>query len=229
MLGQYPIVNGHRILIHRENRRLVTLTDADSFSQYLQRTEPHCPFLLESVQRRLCFRTTYVVPTFKSEEFERLAFFESLSQVALFKERRNFLSGDDQKMYCENLLFEAIETVSCERIVPWVHWILKLFYTEEKIIFGDFWKGEVGYSKRSKRLPVPPLHFLSIRSLHSRDKRFFSDTRDLTKRALPGTGLLKRRLETQMKHYGYELQPGLATEMFEECKTWASKALERYS
>ena len=166
------------------SRGFVSLDDTDVFGSYVREVESgYCPFLRKSILARQCLKTVY---RFQEEDliaFEQLMFFICMDHVQHFRSVRKRLSAEAATLYCENILITGVpaeKAPSGTRIAQWIYWIAKLLYSSDGIIFGEFWKGEAETSVKSGDLPIPPIHFLSIRSFHDLDKRFLASTPGLT-------------------------------------------------
>jgi hypothetical protein len=159
---------------------VLTISDEPSerFANYTEQMIPFCPFLSEAINRGLCSVSTVCIKAGDPVDLEILLFFYFIQRVTEFKSRRQNIELEDRMYYCNNVVIEdstkALGDVT--RPVPWAHWMLKVMYTEQHIIFGDFWRGEMALSSRGICIPSPPFNFISIRSLHQRDRRFFRET-----------------------------------------------------
>jgi hypothetical protein len=209
-------------------RKTVSLyRSRDAFARYIQSALPFCPLLQSSLQYGLCFCETVQLDWSDPNEAERDLFFFIIEYVIKFKRRRKEYTDERSRLlYCENIVvIHKQKTVAYgERTVPWVHWMLKLLYTEENVIVGDFWDGESTKSQRGEHLPVPSINFLSIRSLIARDYQFFRDTPRLLSHGVTGARAMRHTVE---EVHGAASKQSRRQDVFKECRRWAEATLSR--
>ena len=116
-------------------------------------------------------------------ELQAEIFYAGIVQAELLRVERRRVSGPLPVLLCKNILFEFCDPHAdgeAWRLLSWPHWLLKLIYTDVKVVFGKFVRGRVEHDGRGLDLPAPPCHFLSVRSgVSVADDRFFSKTPDL--------------------------------------------------
>jgi hypothetical protein len=60
--------------------------------------------------------------------------------------------------------------------LAWPHWVLKCLYAPVGLMIGKFWRGEIDTDRHDRRIPPPPVTFLSVRSaVRPRDPRFLTE------------------------------------------------------
>jgi hypothetical protein len=149
------------------------------YEKYLvEIAQNHCPFLEPSRKENKMAHSHYI---FQS----RLPIQEMLSLAILHTElsKTDSLNNNLGYLTCENLLFDSSCDITQETwkwMFDWVHWFMKVLYTDSGWVFGKFWKGEKILDKNQKEIISPPVNLFSIRkgihpeySKKSNDLRFF--------------------------------------------------------
>lgn len=151
-----------------------------SYGEYLSHVEGFCPFLKPSRDKNLSWFTEYNIDEYGIEKFAEIIFYTGLIHTEILRVNRKKYPSD-KILYSENIVFKVEEkNLNGEEVFSWPHWCLKTLYTKTGILFGKFWDGEEDIAKNGFQLPVPPLHFLSIRSaIKKKDKRFFEKATSL--------------------------------------------------
>lgn len=147
---------------------------------YLGRTTQFCPFLKPSMEKEHTYFSQYTLSGDTLYKLQEQMFCYCLAHTELLRYLRH--SSAQSLLLCENLLFEIDTDIKIDgkALFSWPHWCLKTLYTKAGILFGKFWEGEQDTAKNGEMLPVPPQHFMSIRSaLKAQDMRFFTKAHNL--------------------------------------------------
>lgn len=152
--------------------------DVEGFQKYVEEvSSSFCPYLKPSMRSG---SMTYTVVTSNTEDpavAEASVFAVSLALCELLRFNRGYSGMEGRSpLWCENVifLFSNLDDTTGKQLLGWPHWVLKSRYTQIGVLFGKFWKGARETSKDGRDLPIPPVHFMSIReSIISKDPRFF--------------------------------------------------------
>jgi hypothetical protein len=161
-------------------RQNLDLGGSDPFSRYCREIAAFCPYLMPAIDAGVAFvRRVRVEGRTLEECHARL--FETVVPVIedLRVERRTVTKPAQALLLNENLVIDFPSQFDAhgKELLAWPVLALKHLYTSKSLLFGMFWKGEMGHSRCGIALPVPPVHFLSIRSAvkaRGTDQRFFT-------------------------------------------------------
>ncbi|MEF8727521.1 MAG: hypothetical protein V5B34_04840 [Accumulibacter sp.] len=134
----------------------------------------HCPFLNRAADEGLVKFSEYRIDG--EVDKDEYAFSLALIHTEILRAERSGLSGSNSRLICENIIFTPGFSEPAEREIffQWIHWALKLLYTDSGVVFGKFWPDEIFYDDLGKRVPNPPEMLLSIRStVGEKDAKFF--------------------------------------------------------
>lgn len=138
----------------------------------------HCPFIFPSskVNLLLFSHHKYNKPASSIALIEHF-FYVLLLHTEIFRKHRKSLE-ENKILLCDNIIIEYDKKIIENKILfNWIHWFLKIIYTEKGVGFGKFWKGEKILSKEGKSIIPPPINLFSIRSLlKPQDLKFFIKT-----------------------------------------------------
>ena len=150
-------------------------------ASYLDRTSKFCPFLNPSNNEGKLFFTKYIIEGSHINELQEKLFCYGIAHTELLRILRK-LNTKHPYLYCENIIFDVLSdsVIDGKELFSWPHWCLKVLYTNAGVLFGKFWSGEKDVSRDGSDLPIPPIHFLSIRSaIKSKDFQFFNKAQQL--------------------------------------------------
>lgn len=148
-------------------------------------------FSRELAERKICPYTTasianetFKIRSFSDSNFEAGDFLKTCI-IETEKLRSELLANGLGKYRVTNILFD--EWKSPKALVDWVHWILKVAYTSESIMFGKFIKGSTETTKRKGLRITPPCSFISIRETAGKvDYDFLDETyAEILKNSIP--------------------------------------------
>lgn len=228
------------------------LTERPIFMEYVGAVKnSFCPFVEPAQQRNVLFFSEYELEEFKVEDFQAVIFYVGLIHTEfLRKERKLQTTRILHDLFCENAIFYlplGIDITGRE-LFDWPHWLLKILYTKFSVLFGKFWKGERDTSRDGRKIPIPPDHFLSIRSaIKPVDIRFFSLAPQLTNEYLQscddGTSIFNEIpltippevLEVELfnsekvyhDYFLYLVQKMVNTSFYHELKAWGLEQLRK--
>ena len=168
----------------KTEREPLRLDEDDAFARYCQTVTAFCPFLLPSVRAGATYVRRATVNGTSVESLQADLFYMLVAETEHFRlVRRNTLCVRRKALLCLNVVFELPEAadVHCAELLGWPHYLAKLLYTDQAILFGKFHKGEKDFARNGEPLPEPPVNFWSIRSrVENLDRRFFDKTPELT-------------------------------------------------
>jgi hypothetical protein len=171
-------------------RTNATLDSSTLLSSYLQNITNFCPYLHPSISAKLCTIRTESIHGETLHECQAELFYLGVQETELFRiARRETALSNKSGLLCYNLLLipPPIVDTQGKELFGWPHYLLKLLYTDQAILFGKFWKGEKDQSLSGAQLPIPPIHLLSIRSRISKtDRRFFEKSPELLEAHIDG-------------------------------------------
>ncbi|EOO08756.1 hypothetical protein [Bacillus cereus] len=167
------------------NKKIVKFTNDDNFSKYsLEISDKFCPYLKPAEKNNVLHLTEYKLSGNHMEELqEEIFYYGVIHTEELRRFRQNNKNSPKGILICENLKFISppmFNEIDGEELFSWPHWLLKILYTKSGVMFGKFWIGEKTISRSGDKIPEPPCHFLSIRSvIKERDPYFFSKAPEL--------------------------------------------------
>lgn len=162
----------------------------------------HCPYVAKSLRNEVLTISEYSLADVKNPEEYAFALGVVHAEILLAVRSRAF-TEEIGKLTCENISFADInlEPVQQEHFFQWMHWGLKLRYTDFGIVFGKFWPAERFIGHRGKPVPSPPQMLLSVRStIGERDAKFFNISPTLAdrhKKALTANPILPVQSESR--------------------------------
>jgi hypothetical protein len=207
--------------------RSTDLTGLPAFAEYVRTiSDGFCPFIEPSQLRQVLFFSEYHLEEL-GDKLEAAMFYLGLQHTEILRqERKKQTNRIVHDFLCENLIFyfPPQRDDDGKKIFSWPHWLLKVLYTKQGIVFGKFWKGEESTSKDGRPIPPPPNHFLSIRSaIKPTDIRFFSKAPQLTEEHKQscddGSDVFPEGLK------GLDLAQMLQTDVYESMKATERKKL----
>jgi len=156
-----------------------------SFNDYLfDIKDRFCPFLSPSIESDCNFFSSYDVdsPNLGFRESYAMLFTIAVIHTEVLRSIRRNQPNRRANLFCENVIFN-FKTHDDEYVkdrLTWIHWYLKLIYSETDIVFGKFYVNENSQSKNGHIIPNSPLNFISIRStIRNIDFRFFHKVPEL--------------------------------------------------
>jgi hypothetical protein len=152
----------------------VDLSGPGQFEQYCAEVaKSACPHIYGSIQRDLHYCRLIDMSSIEADLVEAHLLLAALKYTELFRSIRRAAGPKRFTTPCINLVFQFSPDVApaARHIFGWPHWICKCLYLKKRIMHGKFWRGEEVASNFGKKIPVPTLDFISIRtSIPTRDK-----------------------------------------------------------
>lgn len=165
----------HRQLSRPQVFRTTKLEDANWRHYVGVIAEDHCPFLARGMAIGSVTFSFYEID--ERSDWEEFCFALGVVHAELVRsERITRCSSPLAKLTCENLLFSPKRRLGSEQelFFQWLHWGLKVIYTEAGLVFGKFWPDEIFVGRAGGIVQNPPEMMLSIRStVGQKDAQFF--------------------------------------------------------
>lgn len=153
------------------------------FAKYAERISRYCPYIDRAMLLKLMLTKEIKLSSAVEEKISEELFYEAVLLTERFRSQRSELSKKVKPFFTYNLIFDSDDKVNhnWEKIVSWPHYMLKIIYTKEQIMFGKFWNGEKTKSKfNDSIIPSPTLNFLSIRTaIKNRDPMLIEITPEI--------------------------------------------------
>ena len=143
----------------------------------------YCPYLLPSLRKGLLYFSRYSLREPILEELQKSIFYYGLLHTEIFRHERKNLPLECKKLLiCENVIFNVPKEYDHDgdNLLSLPHWCLKVLYLNAGILYGKFWIGEKLKPADGRDVPIPSIHFISIRSaIKEKDRRFFTKANNL--------------------------------------------------